>query len=318
MKLIDRIKEKLPIIDRLIEKAKHVSLPGFHKVPIYHVVIFFFTEIKRDILPVRAKAIAFNLFLAIFPGLIFLFTLIPYIPIDGLQASLVSLLNDVLPEDVFFFIKETIEDTVLNRRASLLSVGILFTLFIASNGVIGMIDSFNKSYDTFHDRNFITKRWVALKLTLLLSTLLFSSIVVIILGDELLHLILDTLGVDTDFNYILFTTLRYLTILLLFFLGISTIYYYGPAVKKKWSFVSPGSTLATVLCILISLGFSYFVNNFGGYNKLYGSIGTIIALLFWIYFNALALLVGFELNASIAYNRNLLEGEKELFNLDRV
>jgi len=311
----DKAKSKLPFINSIIEWAKRVSLPGFNKVPIYNVVVFFFYEVKQDVLPVRAKSISFTFFLAIFPAIIFLFTLIPYIPVENLQNNLIALIQEVLPGNVFQFIDSTIQDIVKKPRGGLLSIGFLLALYISSNGVIGMIDSFDKSNETFVKRNGLTKRWIAIKLTLILFFLLFSSLVLIVIGNKVLGFVLGELNISRFYLY-LFMTLKYIIILLLYFISISTIYYYGPAVKKKWDFMSAGSTLATFLCIAISLGFSFFVNNFGAYNKVYGSIGTIIALLMWLYLNSFSLLIGFELNAAIAYNKNLLEGEKELFKLD--
>ena len=133
------------------------------------------------------------------------------------------------------------------------------------------------------------------------------SLITIVEGNLLLKMLLKNFKILTPFNFIILSTLKWFIIILLFFNSISFIYYYGPAVKKKFRFVSAGSTLATFLVIVISIGFSYFVNNFGHYNRFYGSIGTIIALQIYIYLNAFALLLGFELNASIAINKNIRE-----------
>jgi len=291
----------------IYERAKEFTLPGFDSVPIYEVLVFLRNEIRRNVISMRAKAIAFTFFLALFPALIFLFTLIPYIPIPGLQNNLISFIQDLLPTDTFALLEKTIRGVIQEQRGGLLSIGLLLSLFVSTNGVMAMMESFDKSYAVFVQRSAIEKRWVALKLTIVIFFLLVISIITIVEGNLMLKLLLKTFHILTPFNFILFSTLKWFIILLLFFNSISFIYYYGPAVKKKFRFISAGSTLATALVILISIGFSYFVNNFGQYNRFYGSIGTIIALQIYIYLNAFALLLGFELNASIAINKNLRE-----------
>jgi len=296
-----------PWLHSVYERAKGITFPGFDHVPIYDVLVFFRNEIKRDVISVRAKSIAFTFFLALFPGLIFLFTLIPYIPIPNLQNSLINFFMEMLPGDTFSVLEKTIRGVIQEQRGGLLSIGLLFGLLISTNGMMAMMESFDKSYAGFVKRNPIVKRWVALKLTIVIFFLLVLSIITIIEGNQLLKLLLKTFDILTPFNFVLFSTLKWLIIFLLFFNSISFIYYYGPSLKKKFRFVSAGSTLATLLVILISIGFSYFINNFGNYNRFYGSIGTIIALQIYIYLNAFALLLGFELNASIAINKNLRE-----------
>ena len=313
MSVLEKMLDKFPVLNKVVEWAETVRLPGFDNVPLYDVVVFFVNEIKRDVINVRAKSIAYTFFLALFPSVLFLFTLIPYIPVDNLQENLVALIKELLPdESIFKIFEQTITGVVVEQRGGLLSIGLLMTLFFSTNGVLGIMESFDKSYSTFKKRNILRKRWVALKLTIVLFFLLILSIVLIVAGNQILEFLLSTFDIFTPLTFILFNTLKWLIILLLFFNSISFIYYYGPATKKKFKFISAGSTLATILAILISIGFSYFISNFATYNKIYGSIGTIIALLVYIYLNSFALLIGFELNASIAYNKNLrLEREAD-------
>lgn len=307
MSFISRILSRHGKLHSLYERAKSVTLPGFDSVPLYDVLVFFRNEIRRNVISVRAKAIAFTFFLALFPGLIFLFTLIPYIPIPGLQDDLITFLEELLPADTFAMLEKTIRGVIEEQRGGLLSIGLLLALFVSTNGVMAMMESFDKSYAVFVKRSALVKRWVALKLTIVIFFLLLLSIITIVEGNHLLRLLLKTFQILTPFNFILFSTLKWLITILLFFNSISFIYYYGPAVKKKFRFISAGSTLATILVVLISIGFSYFVNNFGSYNRFYGSIGTIIALQIYIFLNAFALLLGFELNASIAISKNIRE-----------
>lgn len=307
MSIVSRIMNSNARLHSIYERAKGLTLPGFEGVPIYDVVVFFRNEIKRNVISVRAKAIAFTFFLALFPGLIFLFSLIPYIPIPNLQENLIDFIRELLPGDTFNVLEKTIRDIVMEQRGGLLSIGLVLALFVSTNGMMAMMESFDKSYAVFSKRNMLVKRWVALKLTVVIFFLLVVSIITIVKGNQVLKFLLKTFDILNPFNFLLFSTLKWFIILLLFFNSISLIYYYGPSMKKKFRFISAGSTLATILVIFISIGFSYFVNNFGSYNRFYGSIGTIIALQIYIYLNAFAMLLGFELNASIAINKKLRE-----------
>lgn len=312
MAFLDKLLNKYSFLSNLVEKSKTLSLPGFDEVPLYDVVVFFRNEIKKDVISVRAKSIAFTFFLAMFPGIIFLFSLIPYIPVDDLQNNLLNLIKALMPGDAYTFIEDTIIEVVTQPRGELLSIGLLLSLVFSTNGMISIMESFDKTtYDMFESRNILRKRWVALKLTLVLFVLLIVSMVMVVAGNFILAYLLDTFDILNIFNLMLFSTLKWVIIILLFFNTISFIYYYAPAVNKKFRFISPGSTLATFLAIIISLVFSYFVNNFGQYNKVYGSIGTVIALLIFIYLNSFALLIGFELNASIRINKDLRDEAEE-------
>ncbi|HXH19961.1 MAG TPA: YihY/virulence factor BrkB family protein [Chitinophagales bacterium] len=307
MSLVSRLMNSHPYLSALYERAKALTLPGFDNIPLYDVFVFFRNEVRRNVISVRAKAIAFTFFLALFPALLFLFTLIPYIPIPNLQNDLIKFIKEFLPHEAFVMLETTITGVIKEQRGELLSIGLFLALFISTNGVMAMMESFDKSYAVFVKRSRLKMRLVALGLTLILFFLLVVSIITIVEGNLFLKSLLKTFNRLNQFNFILFSTLKWIIIILLFFNSISLIYYYGPAVRKKFRFVSAGSTLATFLVILISIGFSYFVNNFGSYNRFYGSIGAIIALQIYIYLNAFAMLIGFELNASIAISKNIRE-----------
>lgn len=286
----------------LARLTKRFSFPGFEGVSIYNVVTFFFNEIRKEDITVRSSALAFNFFLALFPAILFFFTLIAYIPIKNLQTDILSTLTQVMPDEVFKTIQTTVVDIVKRQRGDLLSLGFLSALFFALNGIKSLMNSFDKSHPGFKKRNFFKKHFIALQLTLLISFLILISVILIISGNLLIKWVIHLFHFKKS-ALIALTILRWVIIVAMFFTGISVLYYYGPAVKRKWKFISAGSTLATVLSILTSLGFSYFVNNFGQYNKLYGSIGTVMVLMLWFYFNSLVLLIGFELNASIEVNK---------------
>lgn len=303
-----------PLTQRLIQWSKEHSLPGFSKVPIYDVVVFIYLELKRYDLSTRANSTAFSFFLSLFPSLIAFFTLIPlfkwalidYLP-EGenfdayLRNEVLRIMPGVAGERVFAFI----EDVTSNPRFGLLSFGFILAIFFASNGMMALMQGFEKSYaKTFRDRNAFKKRLIAVGLTFQIGILLMGAVVLIILGEFLIGWLDSYLNLD--FVTALFIQLlRWVAIVMLFYVGISVIYRYGAATKRRFRMFSPGATLATFLCILSSLAFSFYVNEFNTYNELYGSIGAIIVLMLWIQINSLILLVGFELNASIAVNRDL-------------
>lgn len=302
----EQLQERYPSLVRLEERAKRFTLPGFENVPLYDVAVFFFNEVKRDVLPVRSKSIAFSFFLAMFPGMIFAFTLLPYIPIEGLKDQVLTLVSDIFPTENST-ITAQVESILKRRREGLLSLGFFFAIYFSSNGVIAMMDSFDKSYANFRRRNVLMKRWIALRITFVLFGMLVLAAALIVLGDQLLSFLLQQFNIFSQFSVLLANMIKYVIILVFFFFSISIIYYYAPAVKKKFKFISAGSTLATVLIIIISLIFSWFLKKWNTYNLLYGSLGTIIAILLWLNLISFALLIGFELNTAITYNKNLRE-----------
>lgn len=305
MSFVRKVIDKNARLRQLTVWAKEIRLPGFDGVPLYDVMVFFRNEMKRNVISVRARAIAFTSFMALFPALIFLFTLIPYIPVENLQVNLVLFIKERIPLETYKMVEGTITGVIQEQRGELLSIGLVLALFISTNAVMSLMQSFDKSYAVFVKRGMLKTRGIALGLTIVLFFLLLLSIMTIVAGNLFLKLLLETFDILNPFNFILFSTLKWMIVILLFFISISFIYYYGPAVKKKFRFVSAGSTLATLLVIAISIGFSYFVNNFGQYNRIYGSIGTIIALQVYIYLNSFALLLGYELNLAIAISKNI-------------
>jgi membrane protein len=317
-KIWANILKRYPFLKRLMVKAETFTLPGFDGIPLVEVYRFFIAEIRANSLPTRSKSIAFSFFLAFFPALTFVFSLIPYLPyFSDMDSKIMEFLRQVLPnKETYAFIKSFIEpllkDLAKHKRGGLLTGSIFLVLFLTSNGVMAMMSSFDKSYDHYKKRNAIHSRLVALQITLLLMILFIFSLALIVLGQDILAFVFDWLKIKSAFTHLLLSLLRYALILLMFFLGISLIYYYGPATKKKYKFISTGATVATVLSILVSIGFSYWVSNFNRLNVIFGSIGTIMLLMIWLNLNAFVLLIGYEINASIHFNRTMRTKELEV------
>ncbi len=273
-------------------------MPGFEGLPLYDVLKFFFKGIVKGAITSRASSLAFSFFLALFPSAIFLFTLIPYIPIEGFQDELIALLRAFMPSSAFEAMEETLEDIILHQRGGLLSIGFITALYFSTNGFNAMISAFNQSYHTVETRKLWMQRLISLLLVFIQTLLILSATALLIYTEYLSKQLAIQSG---SFWAYMMNLGKLLIVFSLFFCSISSIYYLGPSKKSGWRFVSAGSTFATLLCIVTSLGFAYYVNNFGSYNKLYGSIGTLIVIMLWIHFNSVILLLGFELNVSIKH-----------------
>ena len=284
---------------RVLVKAKRVTVPGFDRMAIYDVMVFFWRSIVDGAITTRASAIAFSFFIALFPAIIFLFTLIPYIPIDNFQNELFLLIRDMVPENVFLSIEETVNDILTQQRGGLLSLGFFMALVFSTNGFASMMGAFDASLHSFERRTWLGQRVIALLLLAIVSVLITVSIALITYGQHFINFLGANEYLRDHFTFYLLTVGKWFVILFLLFIAISFLYYLAPAKKTKWRFISAGSTLATVLSVITFVGFSYYINNFGQYNKLYGSIGTLLVVMLLMYILALILLVGFELNASI-------------------
>jgi len=284
---------------KIKERAKVISLPGFDKVPIYDVIKFFVSGAKNGYLATRASAIAFNFALAIFPTMLFLFTLIPFIPVKDLQLELLHLIQEFLPQNAFQYFESTLVSVVTIKKIGVFSFGAFASLIFSTNAVHALIQAFNNTYHTIDTRKWTAIRAVSTFLVFIIFILIATSVILLTFGQFVLVKLVELNIIQTDLIYYLISFAKWLVVIALFFFSISFLYYFAPAKKDQWKFISVGSSVATILALLTSLGFSYFVNNFGQYNKLYGSIGTIMVVLLWLYFNSFALILGFELNASI-------------------
>jgi membrane protein len=289
----------LPLIKNLIDLAKRIHLPGFEGLSVYEVIGFLIKGLQESSLTMRASAMSFKFFLAVFPGIIFLFTLIAYIPIQDMHSDILNYLKDVLPKDAYSVTVDTIQDLLKNKNSGLLSFGFLVTIYLASNAIHAMMESFNESFHVSESRNPFVLRLLSLALLFILTLLLALSSVLIVFSEIIINWMGSFSIVPDQLTLMLLELGKWLVVLLTFNSGISLIYFLGPDKKAKFRFFSAGSAFSTLFIVLTSLGFAYYVNHFGQYNKVYGSIGTIMVIMLWIYFNSLVMILGFELNATI-------------------
>ena len=301
MTKLERIILNTSLLRFLIIKSKRIVLPGFEKAPLYDVIVFFFSQVKKVGITDRAAAISFNFLMAIPAGTIFLFTLIPYVPIsEQIVDELLVLTRDISPNaNTYKLVNDFLVDFLKTPRSGLLSIGFVVAVYYASNAVIGIMRSFNKSLLHSNKRNFFEDRWMAVKLTTILVLLIMASVLLLITQGELSRLIFEWMDIQNAFVKWLLNALRWFVIIALVFYSIAIIYKYAPAIHKRFKLSSPGAIFATFLIVTSTYLFSYWVNHFASYNKVYGSIGTILIIMFLVYLNSLILLIGYELNVSI-------------------
>ncbi len=318
MKWLHRILLKFRFYQRFIKWSKTFVLRGFYPLSLYHVLAFFAREIDQLTMLNRASSLSFNFMLAFFPGTIFLFTLIPYVPIKDFQGKLLSLLSTVLPYNAYMAFHATIEDIVKHHNGRLLSIGFITALYFATNGITILMRDFNKSSLIIEKRTWLKRRMIAAALTIVLSISLLFAITVMTVGETSINYLKAHIYTEGRFWYYLLAFSRWIVVVAIFFFSISILYRYGPAHKIKWKFLNTGAIMATVLAVLTTMGFNYYINNFSSYNKVYGSIGTLIILMIWLQLNSLILLIGFELNASIDYSKRNIKVAKPMFNSFRT
>lgn len=290
--------KRLLIYFKLI--LKKIVIPGFDGVSIYEVLNFFFKGLLKGAITMRASAVAFNFFLALFPTIIFIFTIIPYLPIPNFDIVIFDLLKDILPNSTYETVYETVENILTQPQGGLLSAGFAMALFFSTTGIISLIEAFNQTYHSIQARSFFKQYVIALFLVIIISSLVLIGISLMIGGGVFIGYLQSKEWIDTGFQTFMLQFLKWFVVVCIFFFAISFLYYLGPARRQRFRFISAGSTLSTLLIIILSIGFNYYIDNFSRYNTLYGSIGTLIIVMLWMYFVSIVILIGFELNASIS------------------
>jgi membrane protein len=288
----------------LTTKSRKLVIPGFRGLPLYDVARFFFRQVKKVGLNERAAAISFNLIMALPAGFLFLFSLIPYFPKSAnLQKEILNIFKDIAPNsETHLFIENLVNDLLLQPHAGVFSFGFLALMFYTSNAMIGIIRSFDRSIEERTRKFFLHKRLRAIRLTMILIVLVLISTFLLLVGKEqMIYLMRHVFKMRRADRIAWWNGVRWVIIVALLFYGIALVYKFAPSLKKRWKLVSPGSILAASLTLINLILFSYWVTNFGSYNKVYGSIGTMLIIMVLIYINSLILLIGFELNVSIAY-----------------
>ena len=297
-------------INELRDYSKKIYLKG-KRISIYTVFKIFKSKLIEDEIFERSLAVAYSFTLATFPLIIFLFTLIPYIntwvpEIDSIK--ILAFLEGVMPSNMYEITEATIADLVETKRGGLLSLGVISSLFLSTNGFNTLIKTFNSCHRIEENRGFIKTRFIALTLTIVFMLVLIISILLSTLGDFFINFIIEQKYFEDAINYT-FIVSRLSILFITFYLGVTSIFYFAPVKHNKWTFFSSGSIISALGCVCISLLFSYYINTFATYNKFYGSIGILIAYMGWMYIISSILLIGFEWNTSIDIAINKLKGK---------
>ncbi|EOZ97023.1 Ribonuclease BN [Indibacter alkaliphilus LW1] len=269
---------------------------------LYDVGRIFLEQIKKDEINERAGAMAFSFTVAMFPLLLFLLNIIPYIGIffkNVTTHNILLFINEFIPESIYQEAEATIMDIVSKPRQSLLSIGFFLALFLSTNGVVSMMNAFNAVYRTKENRSFWTTRLIAVSIVTVLVMTICGAVVIMILGSSVLYHISEWEIVSSNLYYYMLTAFRFLVLLSVFTVATAYIFRFAPAVHDKWRFFSVGSVTAGFLINFSFYLFSYYLNNFATYNKLYGSIGAMIAVMLWLFITSLIILVCFEINVSL-------------------
>lgn len=298
MSWLDRIKKKV-FYRAAVRWFNRVSLPGLNKVPIGAIVKYFTITFQKNDISMRASAMAFNFFLALFPAAIFFFTMIAFIPIDHLHKDILTYLSNLIPSNAYKAVEHTLSDILKKQHGGLLSFGFFSAMIFASNALFNMFKAFNLYDSAEEKRSEIRRRLLSLLLTLLLSVAVVVAITLFTVGQYGLNWMARKHYLSGSFAYGTLVVIKWLFTFFLYQFVISSMYYFGSAVKRKFQFMNTGIFLATIFTIIATATFAYYVNHFNSYNKLYGSIGTLLVILLLIYFNALIILYGYELNAGL-------------------
>lgn len=295
----------IPIIRDLVKYSKKIKLPGLGKFSLFHLLEIYGTGIIKGSFSPRASSIAYSFFLALFPFLLLLLNLIPYIPINGFQTRFLIFVEALLPAQTTQFFYPIIADIAVNPRAGLLSFVFFLSVFLSANGVNAIFSAFEYSFHVSINRTFLKQYMVAVAVSMFLAVLLLTMVGVILYGEYVIHDLQSRAYITNDVFYILI--FQFSVFVVMIYTVIATLYYFGTKEGKTSRFFSIGAGVTTVLFILTTYFFGVYINNFSNYNELYGSIGALLILMLYIWINSNLLLLGFELNVSIQRLREKIE-----------
>lgn len=257
-------------------------------------------EISEDNVFNGAAALAYYLLLALFPAMIFLLSLIPYLPIENVHQAVMDFMAQILPSEVTRTVESVVAEVTTTKRGGLLSIGALLTVWTASSGLYAIMQQLNITYDVKESRPFWKARGAAILLTILFSILVVGAFALIVFGGVLQDWMVNNLGWGEVF-VVLFAGFRWLVIAGLLLAGLAVTYYFGPDVDQKFTFITPGAVIGVIVLAAASMGFRVYVENFGDYGASYGSLGAVIVLMLWLYIVGLVILLGSEVNALVEH-----------------
>jgi membrane protein len=273
---------------------------GDKQVSMHETVLLLLHHLRSEDIDTKATSVAFKFTLALFPATIFLFTLVPYVPVENLSVQVLDFIERSIPSQFYDALFPTLQDIATRKRGGLLSFGFFLALYFSTSGMVGLMVAFNNRSHEVESRNWWQVRVTATLLTVMLAVVFLLIVFVLVLGTLILDFLAEHTFLTTGITGFLVLILRYLLVALLFFISISSVYFFAPTVRRQWKFLSPGAVIATCLCLLASGLYSYYLNHFFANDRLYGSLAAFIGLMLWFYIVSLLLIIGFEINMSIS------------------
>lgn len=310
--LNSRIKN-LDIVRRIVIVSKKTKLPWLHGLSFYDLMKIYITGIINGAISYRAAAIAWSFFMALFPFALFILNLIPFIPIEGFQEDFLAFVQQSVPPTTYDAISTIIADILNNSNTGLISTGFFMAIILMANGASAVLGGFESSGHILitSKRTFVRQYLVSLGLSILLSLLLIVTVAAIVIFEVFIQKtkLQDVLSEDIP----LIEMGRYAFVILMILTTVSILFKFGIKREKNRAFISIGSVFTTILIIILSYFFGIWVVKFSKYNELYGSIGTLLVVMFYIWINCIILLLGFDLNAAInKLKRDNLQLELEI------
>lgn len=299
---VEEILLKIPVIKQIIFITKKIKLPGFEGLTLFDILKTYLFGIVEGTFTSRAGSIAFSFFMALFPFLLFILNLIPYVPIENFQQEFINFIQSILPPQTTDFFLPIIQDIAAHQRGGLLSVVFILTIFLMANGVSAIFSGFEYSVHVTINRSFIKQYIMALMVSVFLALLLLITVVIIIFSQYLIVNLQSKEMLPDSLQWI--AIIRYVIFVIMIYLVVSILYYFGTKEGKSSSFFSVGAFVTTLLFIITTYLFGLYIDNFSRYNELYGSIGALLILMLYIWINANILLLGFELNATLKTLQN--------------
>jgi membrane protein len=293
----EKNKDNTSFIKKLFGLSKRIVLPGLNGLTLYDLLDIYGNGIIKGTFSSRASSIAYSFFVALFPFLLFILNLIPLIPIEGFQTRFLIFIEQLLPPQTADFFYPVIADIAVNPREGLLSLVFFLSLFLAANGVNAIFSAFEYSFHVTMNRSFFKQYMISVMVSIFLALLLLITVAVILYGEYLIKDLKSRAYLDNDLFWV--SILQISVFVIMIYIVIATLYYYGTKEGKASRFFSLGALITTVLFILTTYFFGVYINNFSTYNELYGSIGALLIMLLYIWINANLLLLGFELNISL-------------------
>lgn len=296
--IIEQKLEKIPVVKQLVHLTKGIKIKSLAEgMSLYDILELYVMGIFKGAFSYRASAIAFSFFMALFPFALFILNLIPYIPIENFQDDFLSFISNSVPPNTYEAIEIIIKDILNNSYKGLLSSGFILSIFLMTNGVNAILGGFEMSEHITLTRGYFRQYFIALALSLVLSLLLLITVATIVVFE----VFIQKIKIQDYFsdNISLIEWGRYGFVILMILITTSTLYKYGTKETSKITFISYGAIFTTILILLSSYIFGIYVERFARYNELYGSIGTLLVLMIYIWINCMVLLLGFELNAAI-------------------